>query len=172
MAYRKIEQNNKIHLGINNRVYQFPFVHPWLTFFVLYSVIILLSSINSDLEKLKYSVIISLPVCITIILFVMIYHRNSCYKLVINNATKEVTFHLMFTTKTVVADFDQISVEIGREIKLSVEGKNYRILSETLHDVVSYLPTNTKIIFKGFFGRQFEKELEKTNRPLTPGRLF
>ena len=165
-------KKDEVHLGINNKILKSFFVYPWRAFLTSAIIILLIIASIGGIDKVKQFAFIGLPVCIVSMFIAAIYHKNSCFKLVINSSTKEVTFHLMFTTKTVVADFDQISVEIGREIKLSVEGKNYRILSETLHDVVSYLPTNTKIIFKGFFGRQFEKELEKTNRPLTPGRLF
>jgi hypothetical protein len=76
----------------------------------------------------------------------------------------------MFSKTATVTSIDNISIEIGREIKIFFEGNSYRILTEALHDFVSYLPINSEIVFQGFFGKQFQKELERKNKPLTPGR--
>ena len=170
MVLTTLEHNNKILIGINNRYIQLPFVHPWLTFFPIYLFIIFISSINYNFDRMILTIFISLPVCILIILFVVIYHRRTCYKLVINRATKKVTFHLMFSKTAIVTSLDNISIQIGREIKIHINNESYRIFTETLHDVVSYLPINTEIVFLGFFGKQFQKELERKNKPLTPGR--
>lgn len=163
---------NSVYLGIKNKQCEFIFNHPWYTFSILYFFIVLLLFFYGDIEKLKYSIYISLPICILIIIFLSFYHRNSCYKLAINNITKEITFYLMFNKKIVVEDAHCISVDIGREIKLSTAESSYKIFSDILHDVVSHLPHSTQIRFIGIFGKHFEKELKLLKKPLTPGKYF
>lgn len=161
-----------LYFGIKNKQCELIINHPWLAFSILYSFILLIIFFYGDISKLKYSIYISLPICISIITLFSLYHRNSCYKLGINNNTKKVTFYLMFNRKFVVEDAHCIRVDIGREIKLSTPENSYRISSGILHDVVSHLPHSTQIRYIGIFGKHFEKELELLNKPLTPGKHF
>ena len=80
--------------------------------------------------------------------------------------------YLMFNREIIVENACNISLEIDREIKLSIGVKKYKIFSAILHDLVSYLPPDTKIKYKGFFGSQFKKDLEKNNNPLMPGKFY
>jgi hypothetical protein len=163
---------NNVYFGIKNKQCEFIINHPWYTFSILYSFIVLSLFLYGDIGKLKYSIYISLPICILIIIFVSFYHRYSCYKLGINKITKEVTFYLMFNRIFIVEDPSHISVIIGREIKLSTTKSSYKISSDILHDVVSHLPPDTQIRYRGIFGKHFEKELKLLNKPLIPGKHF
>ena len=163
--------NNEIILGVNNKFIKILLRYPWHSFFVAFiTTLLIIFSISDIIYALRF-IIIVLPICLTLILLASIYHKNSCYKLIINNISNEVHFYLMFNRGVFVEDSHDLRIEIGREIMVFSKDRNYKILSEILHDAVSYLPPDTKIMFKGFFGKQFKKELEK-NKPLTPGRHF
>ena len=163
---------DEVHLGINNKFLESLFIHPWRAFFISYIFVSLLIFFISNIDKVINFSLIGLPVCMVSIFIATIYHKNSCYKLVFNIVSKKVSFYRMFTKNCTEANANKIRIEIGREVILIANQINYKIFTDILHDVVSYLPPDTTIMYKGLFGKHFEKELKILNKPLTPGKNF
>lgn len=163
---------NEVHIGINNNFLGSLFIHPWRVFFVSYIFVSLIIFFISNIDKVINFSLIGLPVCMVSIFIATIYHKNSCYKLVFNIVSKKVFLYRMFTINRAEEDVSKVRIEIGREIILIASKTKYKIFTETLHDVVSYLPPDTTIMYKGFFGKHFEKELKVLNKPLTLGKYY
>jgi hypothetical protein len=70
----------------------------------------------------------------------------------------------MFNKEIFETKLSNIKIIIDRNINIVVNGKKFKFMNHLLHDVVALLPEETEIKFVGFFGRQLEKELIKTDR--------
>ena len=162
----KKPDDERIHtLGIKSRFGEFVFKYPWFSMIVL---LVILGSLTIALDKGGEKSILAIKIIVPIFVgttaIMRFFHRNSCYKLIINNKDNLIQFYLMFNQGVFETDLNAIKVVIDRNINCLVNGKKFKIMNYLLHDVVALLPEETEIKFVGFFGRQLEKELIKTDR--------
>ena len=92
------------------------------------------------------------------------FHRNSCYKVVIDNKRGFMKLFLMFNQGVVETKTSDIKIVVDRNINCLISERKIVILNLLLHDLISLLPEKTDIKFVGFFGKQLEKELIINNR--------
>ena len=152
-------------LGIKSRFGEFIFKHPWYSMTILLVTIGGLSLIlDKGGEKFVLAIKILVPIFIGTTVIMRFFHRNSCYRVIIDNNDGIMKFFLMFNQGVVEAKMSDIKVVIDRNINCIVNERKFVIMNHLLHDLVALLPEKTEIKFVGFFGRQLEKELIKTNR--------
>ena len=156
----------KIHnLGIKLRFGEFIFKYPWSSIiFLLFLLGGLILALDKSGEKSILAIKIIAPIFIITTAIMRLFHRNSCYKLIVDDKTKKIQLYLMFNKEIFETKLSNIKVIIDRNINFVVNGKKFKFMNHLLHDVVALLPEETEIKFVGFFGRQFEKELIKTDR--------
>ena len=158
----------KIHtLGIKSQFGEFILKYPWYSM-VLLLVIIggLIFTLDKGGQKSILAIKIIVPIFIGTTAILRFFHRNSCYKLIIDDNNKIIKLYLMFNQGVFETDLSNIKVVIDRNINCVVNGRKFKIMNHLLHDVVALLPEETEIKFVGFFGRQLEKQLIKTDRRL------
>lgn len=158
----------KIHtLGIKSQFGEFILKYPWYSM-VLLLVIIggLIFTLDKGGQKSILAIKIIVPIFIGTTAIMRFFHRNSCYKLIIDDNNKIIKLYLMFNQGVFETDLSNIKVVIDRNINCVVNGRKFKIMNHLLHDVVALLPEETEIKFVGFFGRQLEKQLIKTDRRL------
>jgi hypothetical protein len=162
----KISDDEKIHtLGIKSRFGEFIFKYPW--FSMIFLLIILgglIFALDKGGEKSILAIKIIAPIFIGTTAIMRFFHRNSCYKLVIDDNDKIIQLFLMFNQGVFETKFSNIKVLVDRNINCVVNGRKFKIMNHLLHDIVALLPEETEIEFIGFFGKQLEKELIKTDR--------
>ena len=156
----------KIHnLGIKLRFGEFIFKYPWSSIiFLLFLLGGLILALDKSGEKSILAIKIIAPIFIITTAIMRLFHRNSCYKLIVDDKTKKIQLYLMFNKEIFETKLSNIKVIIDRNINFVVNGKKFKFMNHLLHDVVALLPEETEIKFVGFFGRQLEKELIKTDR--------
>ena len=158
--------DEKIHtIGIKSRFGEFIFKHPWYSMIIL---LFLLGGLILALDKGSTKSILAIkiiaPVFISTTAMMSFFHRNSCYKLIIDDNVKIMQLYLMFNKEIFETNLSDIKVIIDRNINCVVNGKKFKIMNHLLHDFVALLPEETEIKFVGFFGRQLEKEFIKNDR--------
>ena len=126
----------------------------------------LIFALDEGIEKSIFAIEILSPIFVVTTAIMRFFHRNLCYKLIIDENDKIIKFYLMFNQRVIKTKFSNIKIVIDRNINCVFNGKKYKIMNHLLHDVVELLPEETEINFVGFFGRQLEKELIKSNRKL------
>jgi hypothetical protein len=165
-------EDEKIHtLGIKSRFGEFIFKYPWYSM-IFFLVILggLIFAIDKSGEKSILAIKTIAPIFIGTTAIMRFFHRNSCYKLIINENDKIIQFFLMFNQGVFETKLSNTKVIIDRNINCVVNGRKFKIMNHLLHDVVALLPEETEIEFAGFFGKQVEKELIKTDRELWKSR--
>ena len=164
----KKSDDERIHtLGIESRFGEFVCKYPWYSLiFLLVIVGGLIFLLDRGGEKSILALKIIIPIFVGTTVIMRFFHRNSCYKLVIDNNDKMIKLYLMFNQGVFETNLSDIKVVINRNINCVVNGRKFKIMNHLLHDVVALLPEETEIKFVGFFGRQLEKELIKTDRRL------
>ena len=164
----KKSDDERIHtLGIESRFGEFVCKYPWYSLiFLLVIVGGLIFLLDRGGEKSILALKIIIPIFVGTTVIMRFFHRNSCYKLVIDNKDKIIKLYLMFNQGVFETNLSDIKVVINRNINCVVNGRKFKIMNHLLHDVVALLPEETEIKFVGFFGRQLEKELIKTDRRL------
>jgi hypothetical protein len=158
----------KIHtLGIKSRFGEFIFKYPWYSM-VLLLVILggLIFALDKSGEKSIFAIKIISLIFIGTTAIMRFFHRNSCYKLTIDENDKIIKLYLMFNKGVFETKLSNIKVIIDRNINCVVNGRKFKIMNHLLHAFVALLPEETEIKFVGFFGRKFEKELIKYDRGL------
>jgi hypothetical protein len=158
----------KIHaLGIKSWYGEFIFKHPWYSMIILLVILGgLIFAIDKGGEKSILAIKIIAPIFIGTTAIMRFFHRNSCYKLIIDENDKRIKLFLMFNQGVFETKLSNIKIIIDRNINCVVNGRKFKIMNHLLHDVVSLLPEETEIEFVGFLGRQLEKELIMANREL------
>jgi hypothetical protein len=164
----KKSDDEKMHtLGIKSRFGEFIFKYPWYSMILLLVIIGgLLLTLDKGGEKSILAIKIIIPIFIGTTAIIRFFHRNSCYKLIIDDNNKIIKLYLMFNQGIFETELSNIKVVIDRNINCVVNGRKFKIMTHLLHDVVALLPEEMEIKFVGFFGRQLEKELIKTGRRL------
>ena len=162
----KKSDDGKIHtLGIKSRFGEFIFKYPWYSMiFLLFILGGLILVIDTGGDKSILAIKIIAPIFLSITAIMRFFHRNSCYKLVIDDNDKIIKLYLMFNKGVFKTKLSNIKLIIDRNINCVVNGKKFKIMNHLLNDVVALLPEETEIKFVGFFGRQLEKELIKIDR--------
>lgn len=158
----------KIHtLGVKSRYGEFIFNYPWYSMIFLLVILGgLIFGIDKGGEKSILAIKIIAPIFIGTTAIMRFFHRNSCYKLIIDENNNIIQLFLMFNQGVFETKLSNIKIIIDRNINCVVNGRKFKIMNHHLHDVVALLPEETEIEFVGFFGRQLEKELIMANREL------
>lgn len=160
--------NRKTHtLGIKSRFGEFLFKFPWYAMtFLLFILGGLILSLDAGGEKSILAIKLIVPIFIGTTAFMRFFHRNSCYKVIIDDNNKTIRLYLMFNQGVFKTKISNIKVVIDRSLNCVVDGKKFRIMIHHLQDFIALLPEETEVKFVGFFGRQLEKELINTGRGL------
>jgi hypothetical protein len=168
----KKSDDEKIHtLGIESRFGEFICKYPWYSMiFLLFIFGVLILVLDKGGEKSILAIKIIVPIFIGTTAFMRFFHRNLCYKLIIDDNDKIIQLYLMFNQGVYETELSNIKVIIDRNINCVVNGRKFKIINHLLHDFIALLPEETEIEFVGFFGRQLEKELIKTDRELKKNR--
>jgi hypothetical protein len=162
---KKSDYGKKHILGVKSRFGDFIFRHPWYSMiFLLFLLGGLILALDKGGEKSILAIKIIAPIFIITTAIMRLFHRNSCYKLIIDDNAKIIQLYLMFNKEIFETKLSNIKIIIDRNINIVVNGKKFKFMNHLLHDVVALLPEETEIKFVGFFGRQLEKELIKTDR--------
>ena len=162
---KKSDYGKKHIVGVKSRLGDFIFRYPWYAMFLLLFLLGgLIFAIDKGGEKSILAIKIIAPIFIITTAIMRLFHRNSCYKLIVDDKTKKIQLYLMFNKEIFETKLSNIKVIIDRNINFVVNGKKFKFMNHLLHDVVALLPEETEIKFVGFFGRQFEMELIKTDR--------
>jgi hypothetical protein len=158
----------KIHtLGIKSRFGEFVLKYPWYSMILLLAIVGgLLFALDKGGEKAILAMKIIVPIFIGTTALMRYFHRNSCYKLIIDDNNKIIKLYLMFNQGVFETELGNVRIVIDRNINCVVNERKFKIMNHLLHDVVALLPEETEIKFVGFFGRQLERELIKTGRKL------
>lgn len=158
----------KIHtLGIKSRFSEFIFKHPWYSMIFLLIILGgLIFALDKGGEKSILAIKIIAPIFLATTAIMRFLHRNSCYKLIINDNDNIIQLFLMFNQGIFETKLSNIKVIIDRNINCVANGRKFKIMNHLLHDIIALLPEETEIEFVGFLGRQLEKELIKTDRGL------
>jgi hypothetical protein len=173
---QKQENNNIYTFGFKSKFAERMCNHPWLTmlFYYFFSVVIIvciaLMERYSNIGKLIWMLKKGLLACIGTIILIRYFHRNTCYKVVIDNNKNIIRFYLMFDQGMVEAKSNDVKVVLDRNFNCVVNGRRFVLMNNLLHDVVALLPESTEIQFIGFFGRQWGKDLNRRNIQLRPGK--
>ena len=164
----KMFDDKKIHtLGIKSRIGEFIFKYPWYSMILLLFILAgLIFVLGKGGGKSILAIKTIAPIFIGTTAIMRFFHRNSCYKLIIDDNNKIIKLYLMFNQGVFETKLSNIKVIIDRNVNCVINGKKFKIMNHLLHDIVYLLPEETEIKFVGFFGRQFEKELIKTDRGL------
>jgi hypothetical protein len=162
---KKSDDGKKHILGVKSRFGEFIFRYPWYSMiFLLFLLGSLILALDKGGEKSILATKIIAPIFIITTAIMRLFHRNSCYKLIIDDNAKIIQLYLMFNKEIFETKLSNIKVIIDRNINFLVNGKKFKFMNHLLHDVIALLPEETEIKFVGFFGRQLEKELIKTDR--------
>lgn len=164
----KTSDGEKIHiLGIKSRFGEFIFKRPWYSMIILLIILgALFFALDKGGEKSILAIKIIAPIFIGTTAIMRFFHRNSCYKLIINDNDNIIQLFLMFNQGIFETKLSNIKVIIDRNINCVVNGRKFKIMNHLLHDIVALLPEETEIEFIGFLGKQLEKELIKTDQEL------
>jgi len=168
MSNSQIKKDNSIYvLGFKSRFAELVFNHPWYTLLCIYfftGCIVLY--LERNIENLIWALIVVSPAFVGSVLLVRYFHRNTCYKVIIDTKREIATFYLMFNQGSVEVKTRSIKVVIDRHFNCIVDGRKFVLMNNLLHEVVALLPETTEIKFVGFFGRHWERELIRTGRKL------
>jgi len=153
--------------GVKSSFGEFIFKYPWYSMIISLIVLgCLIFYLDNSGERSIIAMKILLPLFISVTAVMRFFHRNLCYRIVINKTKKTISFCLVFNQGIVTAKTKNLEVIIDRNVNLVVDGRKFIIMNNLLHDVVAVLPNDTKIKFVGIWGKLWEKELNLTNRSL------
>lgn len=162
MTNSQRQKNNNIYtLGFKSKFAERIWNHPWFTllFFYFFTGVIFLC-VEKNIEKIIWALEVMLPFEIGPFVLVRYFHRNSCYKVVIDNNQNIIKFYLMFNKGVVDAKMNDVKVLIDNHFNFELNGRRISLFYNYLiRDVIALLPESTEIKFVGFFGRWKEKEL-------------
>ena len=157
--------------GIDSKFGEFFFRYPWymaFIFFLLIETVIVI--VERNFEVFLKSSILLLSVLIINLLIAHLFTRNYCYKVIINNNQKKISFFPFFNRGRKSERIDEVKVVIHRTCDLLIHNNTYTVLPGLIHEIVTYLPRDTVIEYFGFFGHMKERAWDKSNNRLTPGK--
>ncbi len=151
--------------GVKSSFGEFLSKHPWYSMIIsLITLGPLIFYLDNGGERSIIAMKILLPLFISVTAIMRFFHRNLCYRIVINKIKKRISFCLVFNQGIVTAKTSDVAIIIDRNVNLVVDGRKFVIMNNLLHDVVAILPNDTKIKFVGIWGKLWEKELNLTDK--------
>ncbi len=90
-----------------------------------------------------------------------------CYKIELNESDNTIIFYRLFYRAPRIFKLTKIKIVINPRCHILIEDSDFILHSEYIHDLVSYLPSDTVIEYKGWIAKYTEKHWIKG--PLIPG---
>lgn len=141
--------------------------YPWRAMVVLLAATgCLLFCFDNGGGKWILAMKILLPLSVITTATMRFFHRNSCYRMIMNNRNKTIKFYLMFNQNLIDVRMRDVKLVIDRNINFVVNRRKVvvMIMNCFLGDIVTLLPEETEIEFVGFWGRKLEEKLVKTGK--------
>ena len=167
---RWINTDDLITVGFSSKVANYIFKYPWRFMFISFAILeVLLFVVDRDVEKLQNSILSLFGIYFVVIAAGYFLLRSRCYKVEIDKKNNLVNFYCCYSRTVNSYTANNIIVTIGAYITIYINNSKYEIDAAFIHDLVSYLPKDTIIEFKGRYGKYIEREWNKNDRPLLPG---
>jgi hypothetical protein len=151
--------------GIKSKYLERMINYPWVSMSaILVLAIVVPYMIEGNIEKTIRAIKVLAPVLIICTALMRFAHRNSCYKVIIDENKRTISLLRSFTQEMITDSIDNVKVIINRNINLIVDDRTLSVDNRTFYKTAAYLPRNTEITFQGFFGRSLEKEWVRHKR--------
>lgn len=124
---------------------------------------------GADTNHLLRGPLLLLSVCIPIILIVFIMSKKWCYRIEINKSNNTINFYRLFNRGVCSFPLVRIKIIIGAWCHICVEDAEFILHYVYIHDLVSYIPKDSMVEYKGRVGKLTEQEWNRNNKPLIPG---
>ena len=156
--------------GIDSKFGVFFFRYPWRTAFILILIIeVLIIFIDSNFENVIRSGILLSFVFLFNLIIAFLFTKNHCYKILIDNDQDSIKFFKFFNRGVKTESLNDVRIIVHKTCDLVFSSNIYTVFPGLLHEIVPYLPRDTKVEFSGFFGRIKKKDWERRNINITPG---
>lgn len=105
------------------------------------------------------------------VVLVYILSNKWCYKIEIDGTNSTINFYRICNRGIRTFSMKKIKVIIGTYCHIYINNADFILHEAYIHDLVSYLPKDTVVEYKGALGKSKEKYWNKINKPLIPGKL-
>jgi hypothetical protein len=126
--------------------------------------------VGVNLRQLVMILFILLSVFLPLLLLVYLAGNKWCYKIEIDKSNNTIIFYRLFNRGVHTFKIDGIKIIIKSYCHIFIGGSEFILHADFIHDLVSHLPKDTVIEYKGPLGKYKEHHWEKG--PLIPGNRF
>jgi hypothetical protein len=127
---------------------------------------------GDDIDHLLRGLWIQLLAYGPMILLVFITSKKWCYRIEINKSNNTIVFYRLFNREVHTFRLEKIKIVIGAYCHILINDSEFILHAQYIHDLVSYIPKDSIIEYKGRFGKWQGREWERNNKPLIPGSRF
>lgn len=118
-------------------------------------------------NHLLRGLVILLAVCLPLLVLMYILSNKWCYKIEIDTSNQSIIFYRLCNRAACIFLQDRITIVIDSYCHIFVGDSEFILHADYIHDLVSYLPKDTVVVYKGRVGKYKENHWEKG--PLIPG---
>ena len=160
-------------MGVRSKIGGYICKYPWRVALILTIIGVILAFLLGGTlsELIRGAMIVALAFYI-MISALFLFTRNWCYRIEIDKSNDSIIFYRLFNRGTRAFGLERIKIFISAYCHIYVENSDFILHAAFIHDLVSYLPKDTVVEYKGRIGKWKEKDWEKCNRPLIPGSKY
>jgi len=158
-----------IVVGITSNFGSFICNYPYLVMIIVIFVGEIFASLfGADTTKLIRGLAVMFCVFLPLIFIIYLISNKWCYKIEVDNTNGSIIFYRLCNRDVRSLPLCNIKIVIDSYCHIIINDSEFILHAEYIHDLVSHLPKDTIIEYKGNIGKYKENNWEKG--PLVPGK--